>query len=115
MEIASGNSGLLQCRMGKKQKSPPPRLYVPQWIDALGFERKAVAEEAEIGVSYIANMGRVAAQKNPSSQVLKKIANSIGCTVEDFYRPPPPRATLESLAGYSPEALAGLLQQSSKK
>lgn len=114
MEIINESIGLLKCDMGKKPKARPPRLFVPQWIDALGYKRKDVAKAVDIDISYINNLGRDSG-KSPSSLVLLAIAKEIGCSSQDFYRAPPDEKALETLAGFSPDAIARLLNPSTKR
>ena len=107
-EIAIMLNGLLKCGMGKTPKRTYRTIYLGEWLAATGRDQAGVAKAGDVDQSYISNM--IARRRpNPSAHVLMGISEYIGCTVNDLYRPPPPRATLERINGLSPEARATLL------
>lgn len=82
---------------------PPPvrtrfRLYIGEWIEALGLERRKIAKIAGITEGYLSliiNNHELPEPKNPSLMVALALADAIGVGV-DLLRHPPPQ-TIEEL------------------
>lgn len=113
MEIINLTNELVNYGMGKLPKRPKPKLYLVDWIDAIST-RKEVAEAVGASVSYFANL-KAGRKKNPSGELLFMISEFLGCTVNDFYRPPPAGHFIDTMAGFSPEAREALVRNRPKK
>lgn len=107
VEIRNGSNGLVKCGMAKLRR----RLFLLEWINALGVERADIAKAGGVTVSYINNMigGR---RENPAASVLMGISDYLKITVNDLYERPPPKSQLSDLTRLSPAAQDALLRAS---
>lgn len=100
--------------MGKLTKRTYKRIYLGEWLDALGQDQKGTADAAGVNPSYISNI--VSGRKtNPSGYVMQAIADHLEITMNDLYEPPPSHSAVAMLNGLSPEAREVLLQSSKRK
>ncbi len=113
-EIVNYNNGLVQYGMGKTSPRRQLKVYLAEWIVALGRTRKEVADHADITVSYIANMKR-GARLNVRGELLFTIAEFLGITIDDLYHPPPPGQAINAMVGLSSQAREALMRVSPKK
>lgn len=88
-------------------------LYVGAWIRARNFKPAEVAKNAPINEGYLSEIisGK---KKNPSRQMLARIASYIGVKVSDFDRPPPSAKLLDQLSDFDPETIADLIRDRGK-
>lgn len=91
-----------------------PALYVGDWIDALGFERRVAAEFAGTTQSYISNMSggrqnRRQTGRSPSTRILLALSRLLQISMNDFFVPPPAKLTQAAMADLSPQAVAALM------
>lgn len=95
-----------------KPSANRPRLYMGEWIDALGLERRKIAKEAGITEGYLSliiNNHALDQPKNPSLGVALALADAIGVGV-DLLRHPPPQ-TVEELRKLPADIVDRLLKR----
>jgi transcriptional regulator with XRE-family HTH domain len=102
--------------MGKTAKKKVPtaqkdheRLFIGEWIEALGAKQKDVADASGIGESYLSLLID-GTKKNPSALILYKISEHLGVSVNDLYNAPPPKAELEMLGQVPPRLWRAFLE-----
>jgi transcriptional regulator with XRE-family HTH domain len=84
------------------------KLYVGEWIRALGLKQVEVVRGTRINEGYLSEL--VSGKKrNPSYDILCQIADFLGIPVSYFGRPPPDRGFIEEAADLDPKVLAKLL------
>ena len=114
VEIASIVPVKIQCGMGKLADEEPPEIHLGQWLGEFKLDNAAAAAAAGCDQSYISNI--VANRKtNINVLYLLKLSESMGVTVNDFYRKLPGKASLAAIKDLSPKAQATLLARSRKK
>lgn len=85
------------------------RLYIGEWLAAVGIKPAAVSKETGIGPSYLSHL--ISRKKtNPSRSILLRIGRCIGIEWHLLYEPPPPKSTIEQVAKYG----SGLLDRLSR-
>jgi len=100
--------------MGRLPKRTLRKIYLGEWIEALGRDRKDVAAGAGIDVSYVNNL--IGGGKgNPSAHVMLALSEYLGISVNDLYRPPPPKPTIESFLQLSAAARESLFGRNRRK
>lgn len=92
----------------RKPSKAAPQLHLGLWLARLSREQKEVAEAAGIGKSYMSHLvsGK---KKNPASDKVLLISIELGVTVNDLYKPPPPRAQMDQLKQYEPTTIHTLI------
>jgi DNA-binding Xre family transcriptional regulator len=102
--------------MGKTAKKKVPtaqkdheRLFIGEWIEALGAKQKDVAEASGIGESYLSLLID-GTKGNPSARILYRISKHLGINVNDLFEMPPPKAQVEMLGNVSPRLWSALLE-----
>lgn len=107
-------AGFLECGMGKRPQAQFRSLYLGDWIESMGYRQADVCKATGISQGYISNLsgGR---KGNPSANILLRISEFIGITINDFYLPPPPDDALTQLGRYSPVAREGLMRRGRKQ
>jgi plasmid maintenance system antidote protein VapI len=114
VEIVAVPAPAIDCSMGKKPDDTTPTIYLGDWLEEFGIDNGAAAEAAGCDQSYISNI--VANRKaNINVLFLFRLSESMGVTVNDFYRPLPSRSHLAALKNLSPKAQATLLARFQKK
>jgi hypothetical protein len=88
---------------------PSPVPYLGKWIYALGRRPGEVAKAAKVNEGYLSELIAGKAKKNPSYTWLKKVADEIGCRVDDFGRPPPDKFVIRQIRGLDPATLSRLV------
>src|SRR5581483_2986462 len=76
---------------------PVRKLYIGEWIRALGIKQVEVVRATGINEGYLSSLIS-GARKNPSFEVLNQIAEFLGIPVGYFNRPPPDREFLAEAA-----------------
>lgn len=94
-------------RQGFFQK-PRPKLHLGAWLHALAIKPVAVAKHVEVTESYLSELIAGTAKINPSSALMFAISEFLGLTVNDLYRPPPPRAARQATEQLTPSQMAAL-------
>lgn len=89
-----------------------PKLYIGEWIEALGLQARAVAKDAGVSEPYL-NQLIHRTKDNPSLKVLVKIASAMRMGARDLQSPPPPRAVLEELKKIPSDQLERLRRRQS--
>lgn len=114
VEITIAPIAPIEYGMGKLSDEEPPSIYLGQWLEEFKMDNAAAAEAAGCDQSYISN---IVANRKPNVNVLYllRLSNSMGVTVNDFYRKLPTKASLAALKDLSPKAQATLLARSQKK
>jgi plasmid maintenance system antidote protein VapI len=91
-----------------------PEIYLGDWLELFEVQVGEAAEIAGCGQSYISNI--IANRKsNINVLFLLRLSESLGVTVNDFYRPLPNRSQLTTLKNLSPKAQATLLARQQRK
>lgn len=83
------------------------KLYIGEWIRALGFKQVEVVRATGINEGYLSSLIS-GARRNPSFDVLNEIADFLGIPVSYFNRPPPDKEFLAEAAGLDPRVLSRL-------
>jgi transcriptional regulator with XRE-family HTH domain len=111
MGIAAFDHGIMVKNPKAKQPVEPPevdddKLYLGEWLKALGIRPAKVARETGINEGYLSSLisGR---KRNPTRSILLRIAKSIGIEWHLLYEPPPPKAVIEQIKKYG----TGVLQR----
>jgi transcriptional regulator with XRE-family HTH domain len=94
-------------RRGRFLKSPPPRLYLGEWLSRLDRKPAEICKQVGITESYLSELISNK-KKNPASHVMFAISELLGLAVNDLYRPPPPVSATAALDHLNPAQLAGL-------
>lgn len=98
--------------MPRKRKGffekPAPKLYLGGWMDRLEVRPVAVAKAVAVGEPYLSELISGKAKDNPSSHLMFEISEFLGISVNDLYRPPPPRAAVEATQRLTPTQIAAL-------
>jgi transcriptional regulator with XRE-family HTH domain len=90
------------------QRPATRRLYLGEWIRAMGRKPAEVAKAADINEGYLSQL--ISGQKkNPSALLLHSIADFIGIPMQYLYRPPPNRTWLAEAADLEPAILERLI------
>lgn len=85
------------------------RLYIGEWLAAMGIKPARVSDETGINAGYLSHL--ISRKKDkPSRAILLKIGRFIGVDWHLLYEKPPTRATIDQVAKYGP----GLLERLSK-
>lgn len=83
------------------------KLYIGEWLARLGHKPVDAANAIGVTEPYMSELisGR---KKNPSHQILFDLSEWLGLSVNDFYRAPPDRSTVEAIESLNPSQLATL-------
>ena len=105
-----------ECYVNPMSKPSPNRkvrrLYIGEWIDALGLERRKIAKEAGITESYLSlliNNFTAEQPKNPSVWTIIQIADAASVSI-DLLRQPPPH-TIDGLRKLPPDLVDRLIKR----
>jgi transcriptional regulator with XRE-family HTH domain len=92
------------------RKRDPPRLYVAEWIAALGYRQNEIAARADVSESCITHLRKQDTEKarNPSFAVIHGIAMALGIPVDFILRQPPESDDIEAMRSL-PGAVVHLL------
>jgi len=98
---------------GKLKKRHPSqrqfrKLFVGEWIRALGFRQVEVVRATGINEGYLSELIS-GGKRNPSFDILSQIADFLGIPVSYFNRPPPDREFMKEAAELDPKVLAKLM------
>lgn len=105
---------LVQWAMNKANDDDTPEIHLGPWLDLFEVTVGEAAEIAGCGQSYISNI--IANRKaNINVLYLLKLSESMGVTVNDFYRPLPSKSQLSALKSLSPQAQATLLARQQRR
>lgn len=89
-------------------KSQFRKLFVGEWIRALGFRQVEVVRGTGINEGYLSELIS-GGKRNPSFEVLNEIAEFLGIPVSYFNRAPPDREFIAEAAEIDPRVLAKLM------
>jgi len=92
-------------------------LHIGEWIVRLGREQREIARAAGITEAYLSNL-IAARKKNPGADILLRLSEAMGLTVNDLYRRPPSEGAFEAISGLEPAqaaTLARLLDEMSRR
>lgn len=84
------------------------KLFVGEWIRALGFRQVEVVRATGINEGYLSELVS-GSKKNPSFEYLNEIAEFLGIPVSYFNRAPPDREFMQEAAELDPKVLAKLM------
>jgi transcriptional regulator with XRE-family HTH domain len=98
--------------MGKPTAQFRP-IYLNQWLEALGLDQKTLVERTGLSQSYLSNIGR-GRRANPTMASLQLIADAMGISFNDLFRPPPSPAAMSELRELSTSASKALLRARAK-
>lgn len=73
-----------------------PKLFIGEWIEALGLKQKDIAKASGVKKSYL-NLLCKRKRDNPSLDILIAIANAMNLTIKDLQTCPPPAASIEAI------------------
>lgn len=85
------------------------KLFIGEWIRALGFRQVDVVRATGINEGYLSELIS-GGKKNPTFEILNQIADFLAIPVSYFNRPPPDREFIAEAAGLDPKVLARLMQ-----
>jgi transcriptional regulator with XRE-family HTH domain len=89
-------------------KRPSRKLFVGEWVRALGFRQVEVVRATGINEGYLSEL--ISGNKrNPSFDFLSQIADFLGIPVSYFSRPPPDREFIAEASELDPKVLAKLM------
>ena len=99
-------------------KRPFRRLFIGEWLARLGKKQAEAAAAVGVTTPYMSEL--ISGKKtNPGHEVLLDLSEWLGLTVNDFYRPPPPREQVEAvskdLSAAEMAALGSLLTKIERK
>lgn len=90
------------------------KLHLGEWLARLNVKQADLARDVEVSEPYLSNL--ISGKKlNPSINLLLKISDRLGITVNDLYKPPPSISALDDLKNFSPAAVQQLLDQRHRK
>ena len=95
--------------MAKRTPPPPQEIFLGEWLERAGIGPSEAAKIAGCSQSYISNITR-GAKTNINALYLLRLSETLGISVNDFFRKPPSQAQVASIAALSPEAQRMLLQ-----
>jgi transcriptional regulator with XRE-family HTH domain len=98
-------AGKLPTRRGPQRQFR--KLFVGEWIRALGFRQVDVVRATGINEGYLSELIN-GTKKNPSFEVLNQIADFLVIPVSYFNRAPPDREFIAEAAGLDPRIIARL-------
>lgn len=114
VETQKPNTAPLQSDMGKLSEEEPPTIYLGDWLEFFEVDVTEAAEVAGCTQGYVSNI--IANRKaNINVLYLLKLSESIGVTINDFYRPLPKKSELAAFKKLSPKAQAAILDRQQKK
>jgi len=89
------------------------RLYIPEWLESSGRTAAALATHINVKPPYVSELLR---GEKPVSNLDRAydIADFLGVTIDDLYRPPPSDDQLSAVSQLSPATRSRLLEQSRK-
>lgn len=113
-EISLCDSALVECGMGRRTAQEPREIFLGDWLRL--FEKGPVeaAKIAGCSQSYISNISR-GARSNINALYLLRLAEWLGVSVDDFFRPVPSQAHIAALAQLSPKGQASILNRRRRK
>jgi transcriptional regulator with XRE-family HTH domain len=94
----------------KRPRKIPPKLYVGEWIDRLGYKRVEVAKAAKVTESYISDLSG-GKRKNPGLAVFFALADFLKMPADGLRYPPPPRLEIESTKHVDPAQLVDMARR----
>lgn len=89
-------------------QKPRIRLFIKEWMEAIGMTQTEVAKAAGISAAYLSEIIGPK-QKMPTIPTLRDIADALGLPMQRLFEPPPSRETVRSMADIDPVTLARLL------
>lgn len=98
---------MVRKRQGFFNKPRPP-IYLGEWLSVLGVRPVDVAKAVEVTESYLSELIAGTAKLNPSSALMFAISEFLGLSVNDLYRPPPPKSALQGSRALNPSQIAAL-------
>jgi transcriptional regulator with XRE-family HTH domain len=105
--------------MARKRKGffarPRPKLFLGEWLSALGIKPVTVAKEVGLTESYLSGLISGVEKVNPSSHLMFEISEYLGISVNQLYRPPPPRQALQAIETLPPAVVGRLAAQARKR
>lgn len=91
----------------QRRREPQPKLFIGEWIHALGMRPRDVARGAGVNEGYLSQL--ISGQKIKATPgYVRKMANFLGIDWRDMYDPPPSREALRAAATINPATLARL-------
>ncbi len=90
----------------QRHREPPPKLYIREWLLALGVRARDAHRGAGINEGYLSQL--ISGQKvKASAYTLKKIGDYLGMADwTDLYKPPPSREAIRAASMLDPATLA---------
>lgn len=104
----------LNCDMPKKRVIEDREIFLGDWLDQFDISVGKAAEIAGVGQSYISNI-KAGRRKNINALVLLRLSEHMDITVNDLFRPLPPKSQLNALTNLSTKAQASLLGRKQRK
>ena len=90
----------------QRPRKTPPKLYIREWLVALGVRARDVSRGAGVNEGYLSQL--ISGQKlKASAYTLEKIGNFLGMADwTDLYKPPPSREAIRAASMLDPNTLA---------
>jgi hypothetical protein len=89
-------------------------IFLREWMTALNVRGVTIRQETGITEGYISSL-KSGRRKNPGQPILKQIADVLGISVPELYRPPPSDEDLAKMGPYSAQTLARLRAAKTRK
>jgi predicted XRE-type DNA-binding protein len=96
--------------MERERSIKEPKLYIGEWIEALGLTQKEVAKASGVKKSYL-NLLCKRKRDNPSLNVLQSIAEAMGLTIQNLQTRPPEAASIETIRKIPSDLIERLRRQ----
>jgi transcriptional regulator with XRE-family HTH domain len=89
------------------------KLHLGEWLARLNVKQADLARDVEVSEPYLSNL--ISGKKlNPSINLLLRISDQLGLSVNDLYKQPPSISSLEDLKNFSPAVIQKLLDRPRK-
>ena len=92
----------------RKEPSKARKLFIGEWISALGHRPVDVVKATGIDPGYLSKLIK-GEKRNPSLKTLADIADFLAITIDSFYRLPPPKDFIAQVENLDPRLLARLM------
>lgn len=85
-----------------------PDNYLGPWLATLGIKRKTILERTGYGKSYLSLL--ISNKRRPSIRAALVLSEAAGITVNQMYRPPPPKSAVKDARALKPDQIARIAE-----
>lgn len=108
LEPEIGND-VLMAKDNSNEPVPEFDLHIGLWINALGRQQSEIAANLGVNEGYLSQL--ISGQKrNPSYDLVKRLADELGIPIDYLRRKPPTRADVEQVMALDPGVLNRIRQ-----